>query len=129
MLSHAAISGRQSSLAGAQQLQSVLGFAQPAANKDRVTGLSAGAEDASSAFALSDNRYIDKDFVPPGSVSAGDRAPKGSGSFCQAGQKAFQPAACSGRREGKTQEKAAWHAAHGGDIANGAGQGFPADRL
>src|SRR5262249_25163625 len=83
MFSQPAISEGQFFLAGAQQLQTILGFSQPAGDKNGIAGPSARAENGASTPALADNSNIDEDFLPPCGVPSGDGTFQCMRSFCQ----------------------------------------------
>lgn len=112
-----------------QLLESKFGFAKRSAGVEQVAGPRSRAPHGLSRGDFAKNRYADEEAFAACCVAAGECASRGAGGATQAAQKIGEPWSREWIGERQAEQKAGGLASHSGDIADGAGEAFPADGI
>jgi hypothetical protein len=110
-------------------LQAIFCLAKSSGYENGVAGPGSCSQDGSASLALSDDSYIDEDFVPPCGVTPRERTLHGSRGGTQRQQEFLKPRADTGFRQSQAQQKTSRLAAEGRDVADCAGQRFVSNHL
>lgn len=106
------------------------GSAEFAADVDAISGASAGAEDGAAFGDGAEDDDVGEDSVGGfGGVAAGERGAMFLGERDQAASEASDPGLGKAARQGKREKDGDGISAHGGDVAEAAGEAAMADRF
>jgi len=89
----------------------------------------AGAQHGLARGDFAKNRYADEEAFAARCVATGEGASRGAGGATQAAQEIGEPSSRELIGERQAEQKAGGLASHSGDVADGAGEAFPADGI
>lgn len=107
------------------RLQTQFGNPQPPADIKDFSWSRTGTRDGVAGSHLADNSHVYKDIVPASRVPAGKKAPKLMGSAPQPAEEEIQPSSGVRSWQSQTEQEAARHTSHGGNVAERSGEALP----
>src|SRR5947208_14556468 len=125
MLSRQRVFRARHSFAASYRLQTQLGLTQPAADKNDISRSCTRTQDGVAGSHFADYGYVYEDIVSTSCVSAAKEAAKLTGSAPQPSEEEIQPAFGERFWESQTEQEAARHPSHGGNVAERSGKTLP----